>query len=56
MHQRGALTLSPGFRYAFNFSGAQLVIGLAAPVTFTSHEKPSYGAIFYLSYESDLLR
>lgn len=49
-----AVTLSPGLRYAFNFTDAQLTLGLAAPVTVSNREKPSYGVLFYLSFESKL--
>lgn len=51
-----SVTFSPGFRYAFNFNNAQLVVGLAAPLTLTRREKPSYGGIFYISFESGFLR
>lgn len=43
--------ISPGVRKAFNFSnGAQLVLGLAAPIGITS-ESPDYGAFLYASFE-----
>lgn len=48
------LTVSPGARYAMNFTDAQLVFGLGAPVVMKRAEKPSYGLFLYLSYESKL--
>ena len=50
-----AFTLSPGFRYAFNLSAGQLVVGAAAPIRFT-REKTDYGAIAYLSFEHNFLK
>ena len=50
------LTLSPGIRYAFNFPETQIVIGVGAPASFVRKEKPIFGAIFYLSFESKILR
>src|SRR5262249_49215036 len=47
--------ISPGMRYAFNFeSGAQLVVGLAAPIGLTSGS-PDLGAFLYLSFEHRFL-
>lgn len=43
--------LSPGLRKAFNFDGgAQVVVGVAAPVGLTGHA-PDYGVFLYLSLE-----
>lgn len=50
-----ALILSPGARYAFNLPAGQLVAGVGAPIRLTK-EKPSYGVMFYLSFEHKLLR
>ena len=47
-------TISPGFRYALNFPDAQLVLGLAAPCSF-SEGAQEYGAFLYLSYEHKLM-
>lgn len=48
--------LSPGFRYAVNFSNdSQLVIGLAAPVGLTG-DAPDYGVFVYFSFEHSFLR
>jgi hypothetical protein len=48
--------ISPGARYAFNLeSGAQLVLGIAAPIGLT-RATPDYGVIFYLSFEHRFLR
>lgn len=46
-------TISPGVRYAFNFPDAQLVLGLAAPSSF-SEGLEEYGVFLYLSYEHEL--
>jgi hypothetical protein len=48
-------TVSPGVRYAFNFSDAQLVLGVAAPMSFAK-EVQDYGAFLYLSYEHSFMR
>lgn len=48
-------TLSPGFRYAFNFTDAQLVLGAAAPVGF-SERTQDFGVFLYLSYEHKFLQ
>lgn len=48
-------TISPGFRYAFNFAEGQLVIGAAAPMSFTDGEG-DYGAFLYASFEHGFLR
>lgn len=50
-----AFTVSPGVRYAFNFSDAQLVLGIAAPMSF-AEEVQDYGAFLYLSYEHSFMR
>lgn len=50
-----AFTLSPGIRHAFNFTDAQLVLGVGAPVTFKP-ERTEYGVLFYLSYEHKFLK
>jgi hypothetical protein len=50
-----SLTISPGVRYAFNLDAGQLVLGLGAPVVFTSGQRTSYGAILYLSFEHRFL-
>jgi hypothetical protein len=47
--------ISPGARYAFNFSAGQLVLGLAAPIAL-NRAAPDYGALFYLSWEHRFLR
>lgn len=48
--------LSPGFRYAVNFSNdSQLVIGLAAPIGLTG-DAADYGVFFYCSFEHSFLR
>lgn len=49
------LTLSPGSRYALNFSDTQVVIGAAAPIVI-SNNKPEFGFIFYLSIEHKLFK
>jgi hypothetical protein len=48
-------TISPGIRYAFNLADAQLVLGLAAPASF-SEGVEDFGAFLYLSYEHTLMR
>jgi Putative MetA-pathway of phenol degradation len=48
------VTASPGVRHAFNFPDAQLVIGAAAPISFTG-EKVDYGIFLYLSFEHKFL-
>lgn len=48
------LTFSPGVRYAFDLPDLQIVLGLGAPVTLTRGERPSFGAIFYLSFEGQV--
>ena len=50
------LTLSPGARYAINLPDTQIVIGAGAPIAFARNERPSYGAILYLSVESKLFQ
>lgn len=46
------LTVSPGVRYAINFpDDAQLVLGLATPISFTKGSAPDYGIFLYLSFE-----
>lgn len=49
------LTLVPGFRQAFNFEDAQLVVGLASPIQF-SNGKTDFGALLYLSFEHKVSR
>jgi hypothetical protein len=51
-----SLTLSPGVRYAFNLDAGQLVLGVGAPIVLTEGQKPSYGAILYLSFEHRFLK
>ncbi len=48
-------TINPGIRYAFNLIDAQLVLGLAAPCSFSEGQQ-EYGAFLYLSYEHKFLR
>ncbi len=48
-------TLNPGIRYAVNFTDAQLVLGLAAPCSFSEGQQ-DFGAFLYLSYEHNFLR
>jgi DtxR family Mn-dependent transcriptional regulator len=43
-------TLSPGFRGGWNVGEAQIVIGAAAPITWTSGA-PDAGVLLYFSYE-----
>ncbi len=46
-----AVVISPGARYAINFTrGTQLVLGVAAPVGLTS-AAPEYGVFLYFSFE-----
>lgn len=53
--RRLAAVVSPGFRYAINHkSGAQTVLGLAAPIGVTS-AAPDYGFFVYLSFEHPFL-
>jgi hypothetical protein len=49
-------TLSPGFRRAFNSPAGQLVVGAAAPVTFSQQQRPEYGALLYVSFEHSFLK
>jgi len=56
IERQNALTISPGARYAFNFSDTQIVVGVGAPVTFEREKKPAFGAIFYLSVESKFIK
>jgi hypothetical protein len=51
-----ALTISPGIRYAFNLDAGQLVLGFGAPIVFVEGQRPSYGAILYLSFEHRFLK
>ncbi|MEQ1696756.1 MAG: transporter [Hyphomicrobiaceae bacterium] len=56
LERERVVTLSPGIRHAFNLAGdAQLVLGLAMPVTFKP-EKTDYGVLMYLSYEHSFLK
>lgn len=50
-----SFTISPGFRYAFNLTAGQLVVGLAAPIKFT-RDTADYGAFFYLSFEHSFVK
>lgn len=50
-----AFTLSPSIRHAFNFTDAQLVLGVATPVVFKP-ERTEYGVLFYLSYEHKFIK
>lgn len=51
-----AVVVSPGIRYAVNFhSGAQLVVGVAAPIGLTS-AADDFGAFLYFSFEHAFLR
>jgi hypothetical protein len=50
-----SFTLNPGFRYAFNLVGGQLVVGAAAPIRFTN-EMTDVGAFLYLSFEHKFLK
>ena len=51
-----ALTVSPGFRYAFNLSAGQLVVGAGAPIRFVRGEKTDFGVLLYLSFEHSFLK
>lgn len=46
--------ISPGARYAFNLSWAQIVVGAAAPIGMNA-QSPDYGAFLYLSVEHRFL-
>jgi hypothetical protein len=48
------LTLSPGFRQAFDLSPAQLVVGVALPMRLGAGE-PDYGVFLYISLEHSFL-
>ncbi|MEA2988746.1 MAG: hypothetical protein QOG83_1457 [Alphaproteobacteria bacterium] len=51
-------TVSPGFRYAWNFpelNELQVVFGAALPVSFTRDKPTDYGAFLYLSFEHNFL-
>lgn len=50
-----ALTVLPGFRYAFNLPAGQLVTGVGAPIRFVEGAKPDYGVFLYLSFEHGFL-
>ena len=50
-----SFTLLPGFRYAFNLTAGQLVVGLGAPIRFVQGA-PDYGAFFYASFEHAFLK
>jgi hypothetical protein len=47
--------ISPGFRYALDVGGAQLVGGVGVPLGLT-RAAPDYGVIFYLSFEHRFLK
>ena len=47
-----SFTISPGFRYAFNLSAGQLVVGAGLPVRLMKGSAPDYGVFFYLSFEN----
>lgn len=49
------LTLSPGSRYAFNFTDMQVVVGAAAPIVM-SKQKPEFGVLVYLSVEHKIFK
>ncbi len=49
-----SFTISPGFRYAFNLTAGQFVVGLGAPIRFTTGAT-DYGAFLYLSFEHSFL-
>lgn len=56
LDRKFAPVVSPGARYAFNFSsGAQMVLGLAVPLGLAS-EAPDYGIFIYASFEHTFLR
>lgn len=55
IERENSYTISPGFRYAFNLSAGQLVVGAGAPIRFTK-EATDYGALFYLSFEHKFLK
>jgi hypothetical protein len=51
-------TISPGFRYAMNYpqlADLQVVLGAAAPISFTHGKSTDYGVIFYLSFEHNFI-
>jgi Putative MetA-pathway of phenol degradation len=50
-----SFTLSPGVRKAFDLAPGQLVVGVAAPVRFSSGA-PDYGVFLYLSVEHSFLK
>jgi Putative MetA-pathway of phenol degradation len=47
--------ISPGFRYAFNFTEAQMVVGLAAPIGL-NRASPDYGVFIYFSFEHRFMK
>lgn len=51
-----SFTISPGFRYAFNLSAGQLVVGAGLPIRLTRRATPDYGVFFYLSFEHSILK
>lgn len=51
-----SFTISPGFRYAFNLSAGQLVLGAGLPVRLTKGSAPDYGMFFYLSFEHSIIK
>jgi Putative MetA-pathway of phenol degradation len=55
MQREFTTLISPGVRYAFNLSNAQLVVGAAAPIGLNS-DAPDYGAFLYLSFEHRFLK
>ncbi|MGH6770047.1 MAG: transporter [Xanthobacteraceae bacterium] len=57
LERETALTISPGFRKAFNFpDDKQLVLGFATPISFVRHKPTDYGLFFYLSFEHSFLK
>ena len=51
-------TISPGFRYAMNYpqlADLQVVLGAAAPISFTQGKSTDYGVLLYLSFEHNFL-
>jgi hypothetical protein len=55
IEREASLTLSPGFRQAFDLSPGQLVLGVAAPIRFAGGA-PDYGLFLYLSVEHSFLK
>lgn len=51
LERERSFTISPGFRKAFNFPDAQVVLALGAPIRFSKDAPTEYGALLYLSFE-----